>query len=433
MKPGADPRLKALGDLFRNYAGPAFAVQLWDGWSWYSSQTEDLECTIRFSNPAGLRMFLAHPNQLSLGEAFVRGDIDVDGDIFAAFSVGEHLFTRASDASEPLLQRLGVALLNLDRLIRNGVRHSRRRDSHAISYHYDQPVAFYKPWLGPTLAYSCAYFQSAEDSLEAAQMNKIDLICRKLRLRSSDRFLDIGCGWGSLVLHAANEYAVHAHGITLSKEQARVAMERLSESRLSQRCQIELRDYRTLRDITQPFDAIASIGMFEHVGIKNMSEYFAIALSCLKPGGVFLNHGIAFTAPSEQNSFMHKFVFPDAELVTVSHALSVAESAGFEVRDVENLRKHYALTLRRWVYGLQQQAVTLRNLVPETTYRIWLLGMAGAGRAFETGEMGVFQALLSRPHNGKCHLPLTRSDWYDLSPSGEAESRSSSMAAAPEL
>jgi cyclopropane-fatty-acyl-phospholipid synthase len=296
--------------------------------------------------------------------------------------------------------------------------HSKQRDRSSISYHHDQPVEFFRPWLGKSLAYSCAYLRTADDSIDLAQEQKLDLICKKLRLQPNERFLDIGCGWGSLILHAADRYHAHAQGVTLSREQAETAKRRIVEAELSQRCAVELRDYRELVSFQKSFDKIASVGMFEHVGRKNLPLYFKIAHQLLRPGGVFLNHGIArsYRSPVQQNSFISRYVFPDAELVTVSQALEAAESHGLEVRDVENLREHYEITLRRWVDALQQNADTVRTHVSEVTYRIWLLYMAGVAASFHRGDIAVYQALLSRPDRGKGQLRLTREDWYSNSP-----------------
>ena len=297
---------------------------------------------------------------------------------------------------------------------RHGGRNSRRRDRDSIAYHYDQPVEFFAPWLGPTLAYSCAYFRDPQDPLDLAQQQKLELICRKLRLQPSERFLDIGCGWGSLILHAAARHRVRAHGITLSREQADTVKRRIAQAGLHHACTADLIDYRDLDAATPPFDKIASVGMFEHVGLANLPRYFAIARRLLRPGGVLLNHGIARAAlsPIRENSFIERYVFPSGRLVTLTEALGAAQSQGLEVRDVENLREHYELTLRGWVEGLRRNADALRKQVSETTYRIWLLYMAGSAAAFRRGDIAVYQVLLSRPHRGQSRLPLTREDWY---------------------
>lgn len=252
------------------------------------------------------------------------------------------------------------------------------------------------------------------DSLDRAQTKKLELICRKLRLKEGERFLDIGCGWGSLVLHAASEHNATAHGITLSREQALVSNQRIREAGLEGRCKIEFRDYRDCDGLAESFDKIASVGMYEHVGLANLPLYFQKVYQLLKPGGAFLNHGIARSAssPSRRNSFIDKYVFPDGKLVTFSQAIEAAEAAGFEVRDVENLREHYELTLRRWVDELERNKDALLHAVPETTYRIWLLYTAGSAAAFRRGDIAIYQTLLSRRDHGSSRMPLVRDDWY---------------------
>ncbi len=289
-----------------------------------------------------------------------------------------------------------------------------RRDRASIAYHYDLPVAFFEPWLGRTMAYSCAYFRTPADSLDTAQEQKFDIICRKLRLKPGEHFLDIGCGWGGLVLHAASHCNAHAEGITISHEQAATARRRVHEAHVDDCCSIEFKDYRELPNGKPHFDKIASVGMVEHVGLKNLPLYFGAAWRLLKPGGLFLNHGIARSdsAPIRKDSFIARYVFPDGHLVTLSQALRAAESQGFEVRDVENLREHYDLTLRRWFAGLRNNEARLLELVPRTTYRIWLLYVAGSAAAFRRGAIGLYQALLSRPDKGTSGMPLTRNDWY---------------------
>ncbi len=410
-------RLKLLNDLFRDYTGPTFAIRLWDGWQWVSLPAERPVFTVSVETPHALAAIIAEPNEVTLGEAFINQEIDVEGDIFSVFTVAEYLLNRPRSLQRRVADFFLRTAARSERWFRQGARHSKGRDRASIAYHYDQPVEFFRPWLGSTLAYSCAYFRSASDSLEAAQTQKIDLICRKLRLQPLESFLDIGCGWGSLVLHAAREYNARAHGITLSTIQAETALRRIKDAGTEQRCTVELRDYRDCEALRGSFDKIASVGMFEHVGLKNLPTYFSAVHRLLRPGGTFLNHGIARSAqsPVRDNSFIDRYVFPDGRLVTLSEAMIAAEDSGFEVRDVENLREHYELTLRKWVEGLRQSRDELLNYVPETTYRIWLLYMAGSAAAFRRGDIAVYQVLLSRPEKGKSQLPLVREDWYTTS------------------
>ena len=406
-----------LAELFRDYSGPTFAIRLWNGWQWVSLPGERPAFTVTVETPKALAALVAKPNEVTLGEAFIHREIDVEGDIFSVFTVAEYLVNRPRS----LLQRVQDLLLRTvagaDRWFHNGVRHSKARDRASIAYHYDQPVEFFRPWLGATLAYSCAYFRNANDPLDLAQAQKLELICRKLRLQPLERFLDIGCGWGSLILHAADNHNVRAHGITLSRAQAEVAQNRIEDAQRGRRCAVELRDYRDCEHLSGSFDKIASVGMFEHVGLKSLPNYFHTVHRLLRPSGTFLNHGIARSAlsPVRKESFVDRYVFPDGKLVTLSQVINSAEDAGFEVRDVENLREHYDLTLRRWVEGLRQHREALRNHVPEMTYRIWLLYMAGSAAAFRRGDIAVYQILLSRPEQGKSRLPLVREDWYSTS------------------
>ena len=429
-------REKLLGSLFEGYEGPSFAARFWDGWHWQSHGGTP-KCTIVVNSADALRSLLLRPSEVTLGEAFLAKDIDVEGDLFSVFDVAEHVFHCTKGRRQRILEAASGVIFGLGAWVESGVRHSQERDSKAISYHYDQPANFYRPWLGKTLVYSCAYFQPGNSSIDIAQTNKLDLVCRKLRLQPGERYLDIGCGWGSLILHATSRYSVDAYGITLSREQKDVATARIAGAHLAERCHVELLDYRKAVERFPVFDKISSVGMVEHVGLRNLPLYFQTARSLLKPGGVFLNHGIAraqcasgdhlafldrSVVPFLRNvlgisrphhsSFIDKYVFPDGELVTLSQAVEAAESTGFEVRDVENLREHYEKTLHCWVDGLHRHADELLKLVSETTYRIWLLYMAGSAAAFKRGDIAVYQMLLSRHERGNSHLPLTREDWY---------------------
>ena len=264
------------------------------------------------------------------------------------------------------------------------------------------------------MVYSCAYFATPDDDLDTAQERKLEYICRKLRLRPGERLLDIGCGWGGLVIYAAQRYEVEAYGITLSQPQAELAQQRIQEAGLTEHCRVEVRDYRDINEANS-FDKIVSVGMFEHVGEKLLPTYFRQAWHLLRPGGVFLNHGIASdtTLQAQQGtSFVSTYVFPDGELVPVSSTLRAAEVSGFEVRDVESLREHYTLTLRHWLRRLESNADEARRLTSDITYRIWRLYIAGSAYSFQIGRNNIYQALLTKPDEGESCLPLTRGDWY---------------------
>ncbi len=425
---------RELVGIFRGYEGPPFSIRLWDGWQWNSAGDRGA-VTLTVASPYALASLAAGADEVTLGEAFVRKDLDVEGDLFSAFAVADYLMGRPRGLRQRAFESLMASALNLRRRFAHGARHSKSRDLASISYHYDLPVAFYRPWLGETLVYSCAYFRSAGDCLDGAQRQKLDLICRKLRLKEHERFLDVGCGWGSLVMHAASCYGARAHGITLSREQAAVASRRIQEAGLKDFCTVEHRDYRKCEELYGSFDKIASVGMFEHVGLPNLPLYFASMHKLLKTGGTFLNHGIACSrfAPPCKRSFIDRYVFPDGKLVTVTQAIEAAEGAGFEVRDVENLREHYELTLRHWVEGLQRNRDALLKIVPETTYRIWLLYTAGSAAAFRSGNIAVHQVLLSRLDHGRSRLPMVREDWYAKTALEEAPMPGAAVPAPPVL
>ncbi|HEX2924324.1 MAG TPA: cyclopropane-fatty-acyl-phospholipid synthase family protein, partial [Chloroflexota bacterium] len=289
----------------------------------------------------------------------------------------------------------------------------------AISYHYDVGNEFYSSWLDRRMIYSCAYFETGKEDLDAAQEAKLDLICRKLRLQPGERLLDIGCGWGGLIQFAAERYGVKAVGITLSQSQADLANQRIAAAGMADRCEAVILDYRDVTSLPA-FDKVANVGMVEHVGKAKLGDYFAAAYSALKPGGLFLSHGITAAGRDRsanlldryvfhRGAFMAKYVFPDGEVYPVGDALSVAERAGFEVRDVESLREHYALTLRHWVHRLESNLMDVLNVVDERTYRVWRLYMAGCSHAFKTARLSVHQSLLSKPDDrGMSHMPRTR-------------------------
>ncbi len=399
-----------------------FAIRLWDGTTWDADCPGTERFTLVIRHPGALRRMFFPPNQLNLGEAYIYEDFDIEGDIIAAFTLGDFLCHLHWGLLDKV--RYGKYLLDFppaphphaeDREAHlRGVRHSRRRDRLAVTYHYNVSNDFYRLWLDERMVYSCAYFAFPEEGLDDAQERKLDYICRKLRLREGERLLDIGCGWGGLVRHAAKHYSVEALGITLSEPQAKLADERISQAGLTGRCRVEVCDYRDLEG-EGCYDKIVSVGMFEHVGKARLAEYFGRAFRLLRPGGAFLNHGIA-SSPSWPEpagpSFVEHYVFPDGQLLPVSETLHAAEGSGFEVRDLESLREHYALTLGNWVRRLERMHEEARRLTDETTYRTWRLYMAGSAHGFRTGRLNLYQALLVKPANGKSGLPLSRADWY---------------------
>jgi cyclopropane-fatty-acyl-phospholipid synthase len=414
--------LRLLPILLSGYRPRDFAVRLWDGTIWGPEEGQPARFTLVLRRPGALRRMFLRPTEVSLGDAYIHGDFDVEGDFESAFALGDHiagmrmgsadrvrcvskLITLPSDDCPPC----GKHAVRL-----RGTRHSLARDREAVRSHYELPYDFFSLWLDRRMVYSTAYFSEPGEDLDAAQERKLEYICRKLRLRPGERLLDIGCGWGGLVLHAAKTRDVKAVGITLSRSQAKLAGQRIREERLTDRCRVEILDYREVED-PSGYDKIASIGMFEHVGESRLEEYFDRAWRLLRPGGVFLNHGIAFgtAGPSHHGpSFIDQYVFPDGDLVPISTTLRVAEGCGFEARDVESLREHYVLTLRHWVRRLEANYVRARQIVDEVTFRIWRLYLWGSAYWFRVGRNNVYQALLVKPDGGTSGMPLTRTDWY---------------------
>ena len=408
-----------LDALLADYPRRDFQVRLWDGTT--CGTEREPRFTLVLKHPGALRAMFLSPSELSLGEAYICDDFDIEGDIEAAFGLADYLLGQERSLWQSLdlaarLQRLprsDSTRTGLDPTGFPGPVHSKDRDRQAVRHHYDLPAEFYALWLDPRMVYSCAYFTTPEQDLDTAQVRKLDYICRKLRLRPGERLLDIGCGWGGLIMHAAAHYGVEAVGITLSVPQAEVAGRRLHESELNNRCRVEVCDYHDLEH-NQQYDKIVSVGMFEHVGEELLPEYFRRAWDTLRPSGVFLNHGIAYSATYRRQGapFTDRYVFPDGELLPISTSLRAAELSGFEVRDVESLREHYALTLHHWVRRLEAHAAEARRITDDTTYRIWRLYMAGAAHGFRSGRLGVYQTLLAKPLHGQSGLPLTREDWY---------------------
>ena len=293
--------------------------------------------------------------------------------------------------------------------------HTKTENQAAIAFHYDVSNAFYALWLDKSMVYSCAYFELVHNSLEQAQFAKLDHICKKLMLKAGDKFLDIGCGWGALVLHAAKHYGVIARGVTISQQQFTYARQCIEQAGLQNRVTVDLCDYRDIKGEAY-FDKIASVGMFEHVGLKNLSIYFSCVNQLLKPGGLFLNHGITHDVEGWQKTlsteFINRYIFPDGQLDTVSNISRKMEHANFEIADCESLRAHYALTLRQWILRLEQHHDEILKTVNESTYRIWRLYMAASALEFEGGELGIYQILAVKRNVGLTALPLTRQHLY---------------------
>jgi cyclopropane-fatty-acyl-phospholipid synthase len=412
--------LQLLDSLTADYPRRDFAIRLWTGDTW--GNADNPRFTLVLKHAGTLRRMLLGASQVTLGEAYVYDDFDVEGSVEAAFEFGDYLVAHELELTEKV--RLAGFLLRLPHGDSrhddphaaphlHGKLHSKHRDRGAVTYHYNLSNEFYQLWLDRRMVYSCAYFERGNEDIDTAQAQKLDYLCRKLRLRPGESLLDVGCGWGGLVLYAAEHFGVRALGVTLSEPQAELAQERIREAGLSARCEVRLCDYRDL-DPSSQFDKIVSVGMFEHVGESRLPEYFQHVWELLRAGGVFLNHGIALSANYRRKgpSFIDKYVFPDGGLVPLGTTIRIAEACGFEVRDAESLREHYAQTLRHWVSRLESRYEDAKRITSETIYRIWRIYMSGSAHAFAKGRVNVYQVLFSKPENGETGLPLTRADWY---------------------
>ncbi|MGY1836916.1 class I SAM-dependent methyltransferase [Blastococcus sp. SYSU DS0510] len=417
---GASRLVHELGSLLIGAPLP-LSVRCWDG----SETLVDGAPTLVVHHRRALRRLVHAPGELGLARAYVSGDLDIEGDLYAALSFPDDLPSRPDlRLDRRALARLARPLLRLgvlgpppapppEEARLRGLRHSLHRDRSAITHHYDVGNDFYRLLLGPSLVYSCAYFPEPGATLERAQEAKLDLVCRKLGLEPGMRLLDVGCGWGSLALHAASRYGVSVVGVTISGAQADLARRRLADAGLADRVEVRLRDYREVDD--GPFDAIASIGMAEHVGRDQLPRYAGRLHDLLAPGGRLLNHAIArgpAAGPDrpDPGSFLTRYVFPDGELQPLATHVQVLEEAGFEVCDVEALRRHYALTCRAWVRNLEAHWDEAVRASSPGRARVWRLYLAGSALAFERHRVGVNQVLAVRP-GGDSRLPLGRPDW----------------------
>jgi cyclopropane-fatty-acyl-phospholipid synthase len=411
----------ALADLLRDLLGPDLPVafSLYDG---SRLGPAEAPATVVVRSPAALRRIVTAPGELGFGRAYVAGDLDVEGDIFAAFALRDQLpEVRLSPRQWVTALRLAGAggLRPLppppEEARLRGRRHSKARDAAAVSHHYDVSNEFYRMVLGPSLTYSCAVWTDPSHSLEEAQANKHELICRKLALEPGMRLLDIGCGWGGMLLQAAEHHGVRAVGITLSKAQADLAAKRVAEAGLADRVEVRYQDYRDVDD--GPYDAVSSIGMFEHVGVSQLEVYFQRCFDLLPPEGRLLNHGISRPAHTRSStadrrtrfakrSFIDRYVFPDGELHEIGSVVSAIQRQGFEMRHVESLREHYALTLRRWVANLEANWDACATQAGVARARIWRLYMAASAVNFEANRTQVHQVLAVKPDAGRSGLPL---------------------------
>ncbi|WP_316769892.1 cyclopropane-fatty-acyl-phospholipid synthase family protein [Streptomyces sasae] len=423
-----------LGRVAEQVLGVPLPVRLraWDG-----SQAGPPDApTFVVRNRRALRRMLFKPGELGLARAWVAGDLDIEGDLYAALAAVSELVWEREEGGRTLVQALRepevrAAVRELLRLAgppipptppREEVRrrrhlHTRHSDRRAISHHYDVGNDFYEIVLGPSMVYSCAYWGAVDDAetLEGAQRDKLELVCAKLGLTPGQRLLDVGCGWGSMAIQAAREHGVSVVGVTLSQEQAAFARKRVADEGLTDRVEIRVQDYRDVTD--GPYDAISSIGMAEHVGAERYLEYAENLHGLLKPGGRLLNHQIARRPQRDESAydvdeFIDAYVFPDGELAPIGTTVTQLERAGFEVRDVESIREHYARTLRQWVANLEADWKHAVRLTSPGRARVWRLYMAASALAFERNRIGVNQVLAVKPsESGASGLPLRTRTW----------------------
>ncbi|MGW2031229.1 SAM-dependent methyltransferase [Streptomyces argyrophylli] len=426
----AASRLRSLAEQMLGAPLPV-RLRAWDG-----SQAGPPDApALVVRNRRALRRMLFKPGELGLARAWVSGDLEIEGDLYTVLDAMAGLVWERGEDARGLVQALRdpdvrAAVRELLKLAgppippappREEVRrprrnlHTRRTDKRAISHHYDVGNDFYEIVLGPSMVYSCAYWEDA-GTLESAQRDKLELVCAKLGLKEGQRLLDVGCGWGSMAIHAAREHGVSVVGVTLSQEQAAYARKRVADEGLTDRVEIRVQDYRDVVD--GPFDAISSIGMAEHVGAEKYLEYARQLYALLKPGGRLLNHQIARRPQRDESAyevdeFIDAYVFPDGELAPVGTTVTQLERAGFEVRDVESIREHYARTLRRWVANLEADWDRAVRLTGPGRARVWQLYMAASALAFERNRIGVNQVLAIRtPESGASGLPLRARTWH---------------------
>ncbi|MFI6340103.1 class I SAM-dependent methyltransferase [Streptomyces sp. NPDC050535] len=421
-------RLKSLVEQLLGAPLP-LRIRAWDG----SEAGPPAAPVLLVHNRRAVRRLLWKPGELGLVRAWVAGDLGVEGDLYTALDLmaglvwerGEDARGAAEALRDPEVRAAVRGLVRLagplppapppEEVRRRRHLHTKRSDRQAISHHYDVGNDFYEIVLGPSMVYSCAYWEDG-GTLEDAQRDKLELVARKLDLRAGQRLLDVGCGWGSMAIHAAREHGVSVVGVTLSQEQAAYARKRVAEEGLTDRVEIRVQDYRDVTD--GPFDAISSIGMAEHVGAERYLEYAQVLRRLLKPGGRLLNHQIARPPRQDESAyhvdeFIDAYVFPDGELAPVGTTVTQLERAGFEVRDVESLREHYALTLRDWVSNLEAQWGRAVGLTSPARARVWRLYMVASVLAFEQNRIGVNQVLAVRTPeaSGASGMPLRSRDW----------------------
>jgi cyclopropane-fatty-acyl-phospholipid synthase len=397
-----------------------FTLELWDGRRFDPTAGEDSLFTLRVCTPDALNALCFRPSMLSLAELYVSGQVDVEGDLEAAIPVADVVMRLKPDA----LTFVRLALASVSRrhasLAKYRAQITSRPDAltqrheQAVRFHYELPTEFFALWLDSSLTYSCAYFRDDATDLERAQREKRDLICRKLNLTRGDRFLDLGCGWGGLLLHASEHYGVRASGVTLSRTQAAHVTAEIQRRGLTGSASVQVGDLMTFRD-SQPFDKISSVGAIEHISERDLGAYFRHVNKLLSPGGLFMNQGICY-APTiglrTGPSFFGNHVFPDGSLVPYNVVVREAERSGFEVFDAECLREHYALTLTAWSKGLEKHRDAVIRATDERTFRVFKLYFAGAIADFRSGRNTVYQTVFRLPLRCGSDAPFLRESWY---------------------
>ncbi len=414
----------ALADLFEHGMPVRFTA-----YAGSAAGPADARIHLHLRNQRGLSYILTAPGDLGMARAYVAGDLVLEGvhpgDPYEVMVLAMSRFTlRMPTPAEALrlLRRVGVSTLvppppppqeTLPRWRRllEGARHSKSRDADVISHHYDVSNRFYELVLGPSMTYTCACYPSMDATLEEAQAFKYDLVCRKLGLEPGMRLLDVGCGWGGMVRHATRHYGVTALGVTLSREQATWAQEAIKHDGLDDVADVRHMDYR---DVTETgFDAVSSIGLTEHVGVRNYPAYFSFLRERLVPGGRLLNHAITrpHNKPTDTGAFIDRYIFPDGELTGSGRIITEMQNAGLEVRHEENLREHYAMTCRAWARNLVANWDQCVSEAGEATARVWGLYLAGCSRGFEVNDIELHQVLGVRLHeDGRAGFPL-RPNW----------------------
>ncbi len=396
-----EKKLEHWVDGVRHQSALPLRLQLWNGQQFDFGDPAP-RVTIRVPDVSALT-YLLKPSLANLGKAYVEGKLEVEGRVTEIIGVANALATST-------LKPKG----KFGRLVRS-FHHSKEKDAEAIQYHYDVSNDFYKVWLDENMVYSCAYFENGDEDLASAQLKKIDHILTKIQVRTGDTLLDIGCGWGALVMRAAEKYGAKCVGITLSKNQFQLASERVVQAGLADRVEIRLQDYR---DVAGTFDRITSVGMFEHVGLKNLPMYFTKIRSLLSDDGLAMNHGITSTDPDNGETaygggeFIGKYVFPHGELPHIGHVLKTMQEAGLEALDVENLRRHYAKTCGIWADNFEANADRIKRLVDDKRYRIWRVYLSGCSYAFAQDWVSLNQIVCSKAGRNATSLPLSRRYMY---------------------